>query len=194
METVVALDGRSAEGSYEALRAEAHRVFVFDTTDEWPEGQLNRVLDEATREWAFLVSDDEMPSEPLWKFATRVPDVRDDRGRHYLWRPRMLAPIPGTGRFYRPLDTHQPRYFPREAIRWPGNFDVLPTSRLDEIDFELVLWHYTLFSPRAYRENKVRIHEAAWMREWASHPWPPSSRKAYLYEDFPEEHQECVSS
>ena len=33
MQVVVALDGRSAPGCYEAVKAVAHKVFVFDTTD-----------------------------------------------------------------------------------------------------------------------------------------------------------------
>lgn len=188
MEVVVALDSRSEKGSLEAVKAVAHRVAVFDTDDVWCEGQLNALLDSVNREWAFLVSDDEMPSDELWEFATRIPEVRDERGRHYLWRCRMLAPLPDWSAHYKPLDTYQPRYFPADAIRWPGGFDVLPQSRLREIDFDLVLWHYTLWSPREYRERKVREHERAWHDHWSAHPWPPSSRKAYLYEDFPDEY------
>jgi hypothetical protein len=188
MQVVVGLDSRSAPGSYEAVKALAHKVIVFDTQDEWPEGQLNSVLDAADREWAFLVSDDEMPSEALWDFATRVPKVRDSRDQHYLWRPRMLAPLPDWSAHYLPLDTYQPRYFPREDIRWPGGFDEMPQSSLSEIDFQLVLWHFTLWSPREHRERKVLDHERAWYAAWDIHPWPFPGAVSYLYEDHPEQY------
>ena len=202
MQVVVALDSRSAPGSYEAIKPLAHKLFTFDTQDEWPEGQLNTVLDAAEREWAFLVSDDEMPSDALWDFATKVPSLRD-RGRHYLWRCRMLAPLPDWSAHYRPLDTYQPRYFPRESMRWPGGFDQLPGSALTEIDFQLVLWHYTLWSPRAERERKVLTHERAWYAAWDLHRWPFPGAISYLYEDHPgeyvplgdfEEQRPCASS
>lgn len=186
MEVVVALDSRSQNGSLEAVKAVAHRVFVFDTTDEWPEGQLNRVLDEGTRDWAFLVSDDEWPSDRLWDFATKVPTLLDPKGRHYLWRVRMLAPLPDWSAHYAPLETYQPRYFPRESIRWPGGFDQMPASHLEEIDCDLVLWHYTLWSPREYRERKVAEHERAWRESWALHPWAFPGEASYLWEDHPE--------
>jgi len=186
MEVVVALDSRSEKGSRRAVK-ELARVIDFDSEDCWPEGQLNAVLDAANREWAFLVSDDEMPSDALWQFTTQTPQLTNN-GRPYLWRPRMLAPLPDWSAHYKPLDTHQPRFFPRESIRWPGGFDELPKSPLAEIDFDLVLWHFTLWSPREYRERKVKAHEEAWGRHWASHPWAPSSVKAYLWEDFPNEY------
>ena len=185
MEVVVALDTRSAPGSLQAVRAVANRVIPFDNQTCWPEGAWNQVLDEAQRDWAFLVSDDEWPSEDLWKFALKEPTLKDKRGRPYIWRPRMLAPLPGWSVLYKPLDTYQPRYFPRESIRHPGGFDQMPVSHLAEIDFDMVLWHYTLWSPRSYREQKVREHEQAWNDHWAIHPWPFPGRASYLYEDHP---------
>ena len=187
MEVVVALDSRSEKGSREAVK-EVARVIEFDSEDCWPEAQLNSVLDAANREWAFLVSDDEMPSDALWAFATKPPALLDKKGQHYLWRPRMLAPLPDWSAHYRPLDTYQPRYFPRESIRWPGGFDEMPKSPLEEIDFDLVLWHFTLWSPREHREQKVEQHEAAWMRSWAKHPWPFPGAASYLYEDHPDQY------
>ena len=200
MQVVVALDGRSAEGCHQAIKSVADKVFVFDTTDHWPEGQLNAVLDAADREWAFMVSDDEMPSDALWEFATKVPKLRDPQGQPYLWRCRMLAPLPDWSAHYKPLDTYQPRYFPRESIRWPGGFDQLPESALEEIDFELVLWHYTLWSPRAERERKVREHERAWNASWQLHQWSFPGAISYLYEDHPDQYvllekeKPCASS
>lgn len=186
MEVVVALDSRSEKGSREAVR-EVARVIDFDSADCWPEAQLNTVLDAANREWAFLVSDDEMPSDALWDFAMKTPTLTGERG-HYLWRPRMIAPLPEWTAHYRPLETYQPRYFPREAIRWPGGFDEMPQSHLEEIDFDLVLWHFTLWSPRKYREAKVKAHEEAWNKSWSKHPWPFPGAKSYLWEDHPYEY------
>ena len=186
MEVVVGLDVRSSAPSLAAVSDVAHRVIVFDTQDEWPEGQLNAVLDAGNREWAFLVSDDEEPSEDLWRFATRVPDLKDPDGQHYLWRCRMLAPLPDWSAHYQLLDTYQPRYFPRESIRWPGGFDQMPVSRLTEIDVDLILWHYTLWSPREHREGKVRRHRQAWGESYELHPWPFPADASYLWEDHPE--------
>ena len=186
MEVVVALDTRSGPGSYEAVKEHADIVIPFDNQTCWPEGGLNQVLEEAHRDWAFLVSDDEEPSPQLWDFATKIPSLTNG-GDPFIWRCRMLAPLPDWSALYKPLDTYQPRYFPRDGLRWGLGFDELPKSPFREIDFDLVLWHYTLWSPRTYREQKVKDHEEAWRRWWYLHPWEPSSRKAYLYEDFPEE-------
>ena len=60
--------------------------------------------------------------------------------------------------------------------------------KIEEIDFDLVLWHFTLWSPREHRERKVRAHEEAWMESWNKHPWPFPGAKSYLYEDHPNEY------
>lgn len=184
MEVVVALDTRSTTGSLEAVREVATRVVPFDNDTCWPEGAWNTVLDAGTRDWAFLVSDDEEPSQALWEFASKVPTLTNG-DRPYIWRPRMLAPLPDWSALYKPLDTYQPRYFPRESMRHSGGFDQLPVSNLKEINLDWPLWHYTLWSPRDYREQKVREHEAAWHQFWSLHPWPPQSGRAYLWEDYP---------
>lgn len=186
MEVVVALDTRSGPGSLKAVKEVAHTVIPFDNQTCWPEGAWNQVLDAAHRDMAFLVSDDEQPSEQLWEFASKPPPF-DNEGEPYLWRPRMLAPLPDWSGLYKPLDTYQPRYFPREGIRHSGGFDQLPQSPYEQMNVELVLWHYTLWSPRLYRELKVQAHEKAWNDAWDLHPWPFPGRKAYLYEDYPEE-------
>lgn len=183
MEVVVALDSRSANGSLRAVRDVAHRVISFENEGCHPEVAWNQVLDSATRDWAFLVSDDEEPSQQLWDFVVKGAPLSNN-GQPYIWRPRMLAPLPDWSALYKPLDTYQPRFFPRESIRHNGGFDELPLSKLEEINVQFPLWHYTLWSPREYREAKVKAHEAAWMAHWDLHPWPPSSRKAYLWEEF----------
>ena len=187
MEVVVALDRRSVAGSLSAIRPLVDRVIDFDNDTGWPEGAWNTVLDAATRDWAFLVSDDETPSEALWQFATQIPTLTNG-DEPYIWRPRMLAPLPDWSALYRPLDTYQPRYFPRQSLRHNGGFDELPTTRLkQQVNLDLPLWHFTLWSPRAYREQKVRDHEAAWQKFWHLHPWLPSSDRAYLWENYPDE-------
>lgn len=185
-EVVVAVDSRSSDEDKSLVKQVAHRFVDFKNEDCWPESGLNVALDAGSRDWAFIVSDDEEPSERLWQFASVEPKLKDPKGRHYLWRCRMIAPLPDWSAHYTTLDTHQPRYFPRESIRWPGGFDELPVSPLTEVDFNLVLWHYTLWSPRAYREQKVKDHEAAWNASWDKHEWPFPGRASYLYEDHPE--------
>ena len=186
MEVVVALDSRSTPGSLEAVREVAHTVIPFDNTTCWPEGALNEVLGAGHRDWAFLVSDDEEPSPQLWEFAVKGAPFDND-GQPYIWRPRMLAPLPDWSGLYKPLDTYQPRFFPREGLRHPGGFDQMPVSPFKEIDFGIPLWHYTLWSPRSYREQKVRDHEKAWNDAWSLHPWPFPGRKSYLWEDHKDE-------
>ena len=122
----------------------------------------------------------------LWEFASKVPKLKDNKGRDYLWRCRMIAPLPDWSAHYKTLDTYQPRYFPRESIRWPGGFDELPMARLKEINVNYVLWHYTLWSPRKYREQKAQLHEAAWNAAWDKHSWPFPGYASYFYEDHPE--------
>lgn len=184
-EVTVAVDSRSSDKDKFAIGRVADNYLDFDNKDCWPEAALNRVLDASNRDWAFLVSDDEEPSEALWTFASKPPPLKNGKD-DYIWRCRMLAPLPDWSAHYRTLDTYQPRYFPRESIRWPGGFDEMPSSPLEEIDFNLVLWHYTLWSPRTYREQKVQQHETAWMEHWAKHPWPFPGRASYLWEDHPE--------
>ena len=186
MEVVVALDTRSEKGSLEAVKEIAHRVIPFDNDTCWPEGAWNAVLDAATRDWAFLVSDDEEPSPQLWDLTVAGAPANNN-GQPFIWRPRMLAPLPDWSGLYKPLDTHQPRFFPREGLRHSGGFDQMPMSPHREIDFDFVLWHYTLWSPRSFREQKVHDHEAAWNDAWSLHPWPFPGRKSYLFEDHPQD-------
>ena len=186
MEVVVALDTRSEKGSLEAVKEIAHRVIPFDNDTCWPEGAWNAVLDAATRDWAFLVSDDEEPSPQLWDLTVAGAPANNN-GQPFIWRPRMLAPLPDWSGLYKPLDTHQPRFFPRAGLRHSGGFDQMPMSPHREIDFDFVLWHYTLWSPRSFREQKVHDHEAAWNDAWSLHPWPFPGRKSYLFEDHPQD-------
>lgn len=188
LEVVVAVDSRTTEEGKSAVRAVADRYIDFQNTTAWPEGALNRLLDEARGSWAFILSDDEEPSAGLWDFVLKDPPVISRDRTHYIWRCRMLAPLPDWSAHYAVLDTYQPRYFEREAIRWPGGFDEQPVSRAKEIDFDFVLWHYTLWSPRAHRQAKIVLHENAWNANWKSHPWPFPGRASYLYEDHPEKY------
>lgn len=184
MEVVVALDSRSSPGSYKAVKEVADVVLEFENKTVWPEVILNDILQEAHRDWVARIEDDEEPSQQLWDFLAKPPPI-DDGGQPFLWRFRMVAPLPDWSAAYTPLTTLQPRYYPRLGLRHPGGFDQLPQSPYREIDCEIVLWHYVLWAPRAHRERKVKDHEAAWMQYWKSHPWPPSSNKAYLWEDYP---------
>lgn len=187
MEVVVALDTRSSPGSLEAVKEVADVVLPFDNETCWPEVILNEVLQSAHRDWVARIEDDEEPSPQLWDFLTKEPPIKDEGGEPYLWRFKIHAPFPDWSGLYRPMSTYQPRYYPRLGLRHPGGFDQLPMSPYKEIDCDLVLWHFVEWAPRDHREKKVKDHEAAWYKYWKAHPWPPSSNKAYLWEDYPEE-------
>ena len=123
-----------------------------------------------------------MPSDQLWEFASNVP-----RAESLIYRPRMVAPLPGWRGHYLPLLTKQPRIFPQGSIRWPnGGIDILPVRAIPEADIPEVLWHFNLWAPRVARETKAAAHEAAWNLNYESHPWPYPGRKSYLYEDHME--------
>ena len=60
---------------------------------------------------------------------------------------------------------------------------------LPEKDIPEVLWHFNLWATRKSREEKTAAHEAAWLAAWQYHPCPAGSRRAYLFEDYPNDTQ-----
>ena len=183
METAVAVDHRSTDGTAAALRPLIDRFIDFRNDKPYCEEILDELVASCRAPWCFIVSDDEMPSSALWDFARGVY-----RRETLIYRPRMVAPLPGWQGHYRPLLTYQPRLFPQDAIRWPkGGIDILPVRALPERDISPVLWHFNLWAPRATREAKAAAHEAAWNLNLEAHPWPYPGRKSYLWEDYPDE-------
>ena len=183
MEIAVAVDDRSVDGTADVVRPLADHFIDFHNDVPYCEDVLDELKATLRAKWCFLVSDDEWPSPQLWKFAQDA-----HRKQSLIYRPRMVAALPDWSGHYRPLLTAQPRVFPTDAIRWPkGGIDILPLRALPERDIAEVLWHFNLWAPRAEREEKVRAHEDAWQKNWDAHPWPAGSRKAYLWEDYPED-------
>ena len=183
METAVAVDHRSTDGTAEKIRPLVDRFIDFHNDKPYCEEVLDELVASVRSPWCFIVSDDEWPSKQLWGFAEQV-----HRRESFIYRPTMVAPLPKWDGMYVPLLTYQPRIFPQDSIRFPkGGIDILPVRALPERDIPQVLWHFNLWAPRAYREEKARAHEDAWNRNYAAHPWPYPGRRSYLWEDFPEE-------
>lgn len=183
MEVAVSVDHRSDDGTAEAVRPLADRFIDFHNDKPYCEETLDELIASVRAPWCFLVSDDEWPSEALWKFA-----ADSHRKQSLIYRPRMAAPLPDWSGHYAPLFTRQPRIFPSDAIRFPkGGIDILPVRALPESDIPPVLWHFNLWAPRAFREAKAAAHEEAWNRNYDAHPWPYPGRKSYLWEDYKDE-------
>ena len=183
IEVAVAVDHRSTDGTAEAVRPLADHFIDFHNDVPYCEDVLDELKSTLRAPWCFLVSDDEWPSSQLWKFASEACFKKQ-----LIYRPRMAAPLPDWSGHYRPLLTAQPRVFPTDSIRWPkGGIDILPLRALPERNIPEVLWHFNLWAPRASREEKVLAHEEAWKKNWDAHPWPAGSRRAYLWEDYPDE-------
>ena len=179
--TVMGLDRDTTDGTLEATRHLVDHLVPFDCDVCYIEGNMNEIADAAETEWGFWVCDDELPSEQLWQFAANIY-----KHGPYIHRPHMLAPLPDWTASYKPLNTYQPRLFRMDSIRWTGGgMDRLVNESLPERNIPEVLWHFNIWASRESREEKVRLHEAAWQEAWQYHPWPPSSNKAYLWEDYP---------
>ena len=177
-ECAVAVDSRTTDLTEDFVRrfAAVHR---FDNDKPYCEDALNPLIDSTDAEWIWVISDDEEPSEALWSFKPK------DR---LIYRPHILAPLPGGTHHYAPMETRQPRIFPRDSLRFPRflGIDVLPQTNLAEHDIPEILWHYTLCAPRDHRERKADEHERAWNENYYVHPEPYPGRKSYLWEDHPE--------
>lgn len=182
--TVVGIDRKTSDGTLDRIRPLVDHLVVFDLEVGYIEERMNEIVGAARTPWCFWVCDDEYPSDDLWRFVEQVPKT----GGSFIYRPQIISPLPEWTASYAPLHTAQPRIFPKEAIAWrSGGFDLLPLRALPERDIPEILWHFNLWATRKSREEKTALHEAEWMKAWEHHPWPPQSKKAYLWEDFPED-------
>lgn len=178
--TVVGIDRKTSDGTLDATRHLIDRLVTFDLEVGYIEERMNEIVGAARTPWNFWVCDDELPSEALWQFVQNIP------AGDFIYRPQIISPTPGWEASYAPLHTAQPRIFPRDAIQWrSGGFDLLPLRAFPERDIPEILWHFNLWATRQSREQKTALHEAEWMKAWEHHPWPPQSKKAYLWEDYP---------
>ena len=185
MEVCVAVDDRTTDDTYLQVRPYADRLLLVKNDKSYCEEVMNELSDATSGDWTFWLCDDEYPSEGLWNVAQ---DVR--KLPRFIYRPRIVAPVPDWSGHYKPDETLQPRLFPKDTIRWiTGGMDILPLRALPEKDIQPVLWHFTLWSPRKWREDKAAYNDSEWMKSWDHHPFPPSSSRAYLYEDHPEEYR-----
>ena len=181
---VVAVDDRTTDGTVEAFSPLVDRFVPFPNTVPYCEEIMDELVAQCHTSWIFWLCDDETPSEQLWKRACTIHRTEQD----VILRPTIISPLPGWSGGYVPLRTYQPRIFPNGSIRWPGGgLDILPLRSLPEQNIPEVLWHFNLWATRESREKKTAAHEAAWLEAWDHHPWPASSRKAYLFEDYPNE-------
>ena len=179
MEVCVALDDRTTDDTGKHVAPYVDRLLRVKNDTSYCEAVMNQLSDSTTGEWTFWLCDDEYPSDALWDFVASV-----HRLPHLIYRPRIVAPVPDWSGHYKPDETLQPRIFPKDTMRWrEGGMDILPMRSLPERDIPQVLWHFTLWSPRPWREAKAAYNDSEWMKSWAHHPFPPSSSKAYLWED-----------
>ena len=129
--------------------------------------------------WTLWVSDDEMPSRGLWRFAASPPAKRVFR--------IQLVPVLPDGALYRAQMDVQPRLFPTGSLhvredRFEGGL------RLDAPEYfapQLVLWHYAAWAPRAEREAKVARY-VEMERARGLPGYADLTHALYLWEDHPE--------
>ena len=183
--TVVGVDSRTTDGTAHELAHLIDTLVPIDNTTCYCEERMNEIVDAVQTPWVFWVCDDELPSAQLWAVAETVY-----RSGPHIFRPNIVSPLPDWKGVYTPLVTYQPRLFKLDTVRWvPGGLDRLPIRTLPEVDIPEVLWHFNLWATRKSREEKTAAHEAAWLAAWQYHPWPAGSRRAYLFEDYPNDTQ-----
>jgi hypothetical protein len=151
-ETVVAMDDRCADEDAERLRSMADLVVPFKSPGYCEAGY--RIVQRVTRDFVLLISDDEEPSEPLWRFAANPPSPN-----------RFGIPVIPVidQQVYEPDVGIQERVFWADGWRWVGGFEghsegapkVLLTQNPGA-----VVWHFHLEAPREEREAKVQRYEA----------------------------------
>src|SRR5687768_7246797 len=105
-------------------------------------------------QYVLLISDDEAPSENLWRFAANPP-----------MEARYGVPVLPVinGQVYG-LDVGiQERVFAKKDWRWVGGFEG-HSEGAKKIVLErnpgIVVWHYDLYAPRKEREAKARRYAA----------------------------------
>jgi len=181
--TVVGVDRRTTDGTLDAIRTLTDHLVEVTNDTCYCEEVLNEIADQVETDYGFWVCDDELPSGQLWQLAGDTKKYNDR-----ILRPTIISPLPGWTAAYKPLITYQPRLFRMDSFRWTGGgMDRLAMRALPEHDTPEVLWHFNLWAARKSREEKTAAHEKAWHEAWQYHPWPPSSKKAYLWEDYPDE-------
>lgn len=169
-EVFVAVDDRTSPADITRLHGLADTVVPFTSPGHCEVAY--EYVSQVKSEFVLLISDDEAPSENLWRFAADPPLV----ARYGI----PVLPVLG-GRVYS-LDLGiQERLFATAGWRWVGGFEgTSEGARQVYMDKNpgIVVWHYDLEAPRAEREAKAARYAAL----------DPASdhRKRLIWEEHPE--------
>lgn len=148
LETLVCLDDRSSDLDRARITPLADQMVLWES-DGYCE-KAYRYVEEVRTPFFLIVSDDELPSEGLWRFAQDPPA-----------RARFGIPvIPVLGeRYDRPMLGLQERLCATDGWRWVGGFEGhsegAPQAYLSANTTGAVVWHYLLEAPLAERQEKA---------------------------------------